>query len=97
MYYSLFPANNSLRDDEELKENPAIRAVSEHIEEYIWPGAMPSTVESNLGIAAQDILYNKKDIEKTLKTAEDIVNVDLANTDFTSAESLYYKYESKGE
>ncbi len=93
MNYSLFPANNQLREDEELKENPAISAVSEHIEDYIWPGAMPSTMEDNLEIAAQDILYNKKDIAETLKTAEDIVNVDLANTDFTSAENLYYKYE----
>ena len=97
MYYNLFPASNTLREDSDIMENPAVAAVADHIEEYIWPGAMPSTVESNLGIAAQDILYNKKDIEKTLKTAEDIVNVDLANTDFTSAESLYYKYESKGE
>ena len=37
-------------------------------------------------------MYNDKDIEKTLKTAEDIVNVDLANIDFTSAENLYDKY-----
>ena len=93
IFYSLFPAKNSLRDDPDLEENPAISAVSEHIEEYIWPGAMPSTLEDNLKIAAQDIMYNKKDIEKTLQTAEDIVNVDLANTDFTSSESLYYKYQ----
>ena len=86
-------AGKRLRDDPDLKENPAISAVSEHIEEYIWPGAMPSTLEDNLKIAAQDIMYNKKDIETTLQTAEDIVNVDLANTDFTSSESLYYKFE----
>ena len=92
MYYSLFPANNQLREDEALQENPAIHAVSEHIEDYIWPGAMPSTMEENLKIAGQDILYNNKDIRKTLQTTEDIVNVDLANTDFTSSEHLYDKY-----
>lgn len=96
MYYSLFPASNALRDDPEMLENPAIAAVSEHIEDYIWPGPMPSTLEDNMKIAAQDIMYNDREIEKTLKTAEDIVNVDLANIDFTSAENLYYKYGQEG-
>ena len=90
------PASNALRDDPEMLENPAIAAVSEHIEDYIWPGPMPSTLEDNMKIAAQDIMYNDKEIEKTLKTAEDIVNVDLANIDFTSAENLYYKYGQEG-
>ena len=49
-------------------------------------------MEENLKIAGQDILYNNKDIRKTLQTTEDIVNVDLANTDFTSSEHLYDKY-----
>ena len=53
-------------------------------------------MEINMKIAAQDIMYNDKEIEKTLKTAEDIVNVDLANIDFTSAENLYYKYGQEG-
>lgn len=95
MYYSLFPANNALRDNKDLQKNPAIQAVSDYIDEYIWPGAMPSTLEDNLKIAGEDILYNKKDIEKILKTTQEIVNVDLANTDFVSVENMYSKYNSK--
>ena len=93
MYYNLFPASNTLREDSDIMENPAVAAVADHIEEYIWPGAMPSTLEDNLKIAGQDIMYNHKEIEKTLQNAEDIVNVDLANIDFTSSENLYYKYQ----
>lgn len=92
MNYSLFPANNALREDEDLLKNPAIQAVSEHISDYIWPGPMPATLGDNLKIAGQDIMYNGKTIEKTLKTAEDIIKVDLSNMDFVSSESLYHKY-----
>lgn len=91
--YSLIPANNALSDDADLNKNPAVQAVSENIDRYCWPGPMPSTVENNLKIAGEDIFYNGKSIEDTLQTAEDIVNVDLANQDFTSAESLYKYYK----
>ena len=53
---------------------------------------MPATLGDNLKIAGQDIMYNGKSIEKTLKTAEDIIKVDLSNMDFVSSESLYHKY-----
>lgn len=91
--YSLIPANNALLDDADLNKNPAVQAVSENIDRYCWPGPMPSTVENNLKIAGEDIFYNGKSIEDTLQTAEDIVNVDLANQDFTCAESLYKYYK----
>lgn len=92
MNYSLFPANNALRDDKELMENPTIHAVAEHIDNYIWPGPMPATLGNNLKIAGQDIMYNNKSIEKTLKNANDIIKIDLLNMDFVSSESLYHKY-----
>lgn len=91
--YSLIPANNALKEDPKLNENPAVQAVSGNIERYCWPGPMPSTIENNLKVAGEDILYNGKEIAKALKTAEDIVNVDLANQDFTSTESLYKYYK----
>src|SRR5699024_9378775 len=93
MYYNLFPASNTLREDSDIMENPAVAAVADHIEEYIWPGAMPSTLEDKMKSAGQDIMYNHTEIEKTLQNAEDILNVDLANIDFTSAENIYYKYQ----
>lgn len=92
MNYSLFPANNALRGDGQLQENPAICAVSEHIDNYIWPGPMPATLADNLKIACQDMMYNDTPVEKALKTAEDIVKVDLSNQEFVSSENLYYRY-----
>lgn len=92
MNYSLFPSNNALRDDKDLLKNPAIQAVSEHIDNYIWPGAMPATLGDNLKIACQDILYNNTPVEEALQNAEDIVKVDLSNQEFVASENLYYRY-----
>lgn len=95
MYYSLFPAKDCLREDADIMANPAVSAVAEHIDNYIWPGAMPSTVENNMSIACEDMLYNGVAPEKALQDAEDIVKVDLSNQEFESAESLYYRYDER--
>ena len=92
MNYSLFPSNNALRDDKDLLKNPAIQAVSEHIDNYIWPGAMPATLGDNLKIACQDMMYNDTPVEEALQNAEDIVKVDLSNQEFVASENLYYRY-----
>ena len=89
----LVPAKTSLLDAPELKDTPIVRTVGPHIDRYIWPGAMPSTVENNMKIAGEDILYNGKSIDDALKTAADTIDIDLANSDFTSSESLYAYYE----
>lgn len=75
---------NALRNDKELQKNPAIKAVSKHIDDYIWPGAMPATLGDNLKIACQDMLYNGVPVKKALKNAEDIVKVDLENQEFAA-------------
>ena len=89
MNYSLFPSNNALRDDKDLLKNPAIQAVSEHIDNYIWPGAMPATLGDNLKIACQDMMYNNTPVEEALQNAEDIVKVDMSNQEFVASENLY--------
>ena len=89
----LVPAKTSLMDAPELKDTPIVKTVGPHIDRYIWPGAMPSTVENNMKIAGEDILYNGKDAADALKTAADTIDIDLANADFTSSESLYAYYE----
>ena len=80
-------------DSEELKDTPIVKTIGDHIDRYAWPGAMPSTVENNMKIATEDILYNGKDVDDALKTAADTISIDLANIDFTSSESLYTYYE----
>lgn len=88
----LIPAKSALMDAEALRDTPIVRTVGPHIDHYIWPGAMPSTLENNLKIAGEDILYNGKSMEKALKNAAKIIDVDLANADFTASESLYKFY-----
>ena len=89
----LIPAKSALMDAPELKDTPIVKTVGPHIDRYIWPGAMPSTVENNMKIAGEDILYNGKDTDDALKTAADTIDIDLANANFTSSESLYAYYK----
>lgn len=89
----LIPAKSALMEDPELKDTPIVKTVGPHIDRYIWPGAMPSTLETNMKIAGEDILYNGKSMDKALKNANDIINVDLANADFTASENLYEYYQ----
>lgn len=89
----LIPAKAALMESEELKDTPIVKTIRPHIDRYIWPGAMPSTLENNMKIAGEDILYNGKSMEKTLKNAAGIINVDLANAEFVGSESRYEYYK----
>lgn len=90
----LIPAKTALMEAPELKDTPLVTAAGPHIDRYIWPGAMPATLETNLKIAGEDILYNGKDMDKALQTANEIINIDLANQDFTASENLYAYYQA---
>ena len=91
---AVFPMKKTLQEDEELLAVPSIQVLAEHIDRYIWPGAMPSTVENNVKIMLEDIFYNDKDIEAALKDAEAAINEDLEYSDFISQEPMY-KYASE--
>ena len=86
---AVFPAKSSLQSDSDLLAIPSIAVLADHIDRYIWPGAMPSTVESNMKILLEDVFYNGKDLDACLKTAEDAVNSDLASLTFQSQEPMY--------
>ncbi|HCS74952.1 MAG TPA: sugar ABC transporter substrate-binding protein [Clostridiales bacterium] len=86
---SVFPAKTSLQTDSDLLAIPSIAVLADHIERYIWPGTMPSTVEDNVKIMLEDIFYNDKDITKALTDAENNINEDLKNSNFESQESKY--------
>ena len=79
----------SLQEDADLLAIPSIQVLADHIDRYIWPGAMPSTVENNVKIMLEDIFYNDKDIEAALKDAEAAINEDLEYSDFVSQEPMY--------
>ena len=79
----------SLQSDAELLSVPSIAVLAQHIDRYIWPGPMPSTVEDNVKIMLEDIFYNGKDIDSALADAETAINEDLSLLDFESREPLY--------
>ena len=86
---AVFPMKKSLQEDADLLAIPSIQVLADHIDRYIWPGAMPSTVENNVKIMLEDIFYNDKDIEAALKDAEAAINEDLEYSDFVSQEPMY--------
>ena len=89
MANSVFPAKVSLQSDADLLASPSIAVLADHIDRYIWPGPMPSTLEDNMKIALEEIFYNGKDIDTALADCEAAINEDLATLDFESREPLY--------
>jgi multiple sugar transport system substrate-binding protein len=87
-----FPAKTTLSGDPDLMAVPSIAALARNIDRYIWPGPMPGFVEDNLRIAMEDIIYNGVDISRALQDAENLVNIDLRNTDFVPREHLYIHF-----
>ncbi len=86
---STFPAKKSLADSEAIMANPSLSILSEHIDRYIWPGPMPSTVETSLKTAGQNIFFNGMDIDTALEEAQQSIIRDMSSSSFTSVEHLY--------
>lgn len=86
---AVFPMKTTLQNDSELLAIPSIEVLADHIDRYIWPGTMPSTVEDNVKIMLEDVFYNDKDVDAALADAEEAINEDLALLDFVSQESQY--------
>lgn len=86
---AVFPMKVSLQSDADLLAVPSIKVLAEHIDRYIWPGPMPSTLEDNMKITLEEIFYNGKDIDTALADCEAAINEDLATLDFESREPLY--------
>ncbi|MFT4005608.1 MAG: extracellular solute-binding protein [Lacrimispora sp.] len=92
---STFPAKKSLADDAEIMKNPSVSVLKDHIDHYIWPGAMPATMETSLQKAGQDIFYNGVSIDEALNQAQETIVKDMKNSSFTSAENLYQYADQK--
>jgi len=87
--YSCFPSKKSLADNEKIISNKALAAVKDHIDEYIYPGALSSTFETNLKIMEQDVFYNGMSVEDALQKCEDAIAADLEMENFVSIENQY--------
>lgn len=84
-----FPTKISLANNEKVLSSPVLAALAPNIDRYVWPGTMPSTLEDNLKIAGENILYNGMPISDALAQAEAAINTDLANTEFVPVENMY--------
>ncbi|MCB2209262.1 extracellular solute-binding protein [bacterium] len=91
---AVFPAKESLKTDADILAVPSVAVLADHIDRYIWPGAMPSTVENNVKIMLENVFYNGMDITEALTNAETAINQDLENLNFVSQEPMY-KYASE--
>lgn len=89
MAMSTFPAKKSLADNEQVMQNPSLSILAEHIDHYIWPGPMPSTMETSLKKAGQDIFFNGVDIDTALNEAQESIIRDMKSSTFESVEGLY--------
>lgn len=89
MAMSTFPAKKSLAANEEVMQNPSLSILAEHIDHYIWPGPMPSTMETSLKKAGQDIFFNGVDIDTALNEAQESIIRDMKSSTFVSVENLY--------
>ncbi len=87
--YSCFPSKKSLAENEQIMTNKALAAIKDHISQYIYPGSLSSTFETNLKIMEEDVFYNGMSVEDALQKAEDAINADLEMEDFTSIENQY--------
>lgn len=93
---AVFPMKASLQTDADLMATPSIAVLAEHIDRYIWPGPMPSTIENNVKIMLEEVFYNDKDLTQSLIDAENAINEDLEESDFISQEPMY-KFASEAK
>ena len=55
----------------------------------LWPGPMPSTVETSLKKAGEDIFFNGVAIDTALDEAQNNIIKDMKSSSFESVENLY--------
>ena len=88
-YMNTYPTKKSIQNDPDILSVKACNVLAQNADQYVYPGAMPQTVEDNCNICAQNIFYNGMSIEKALKICEDAINDDLLGTDFVAVENQF--------
>ncbi len=91
--YHVFPSYKPLAEDPEILDDPQLSSLADGIDRYIWPGAMPATIEENLKTMWEDVLYNGADPATAMGAAQEAIEKDLANSDFEAVENLYAHYQ----
>lgn len=86
---SSFPTKKSLAKDKDILENPVLKAIAPRVERLIWPGPFPATVEATPKQAMEEVLYNGKDIDATIKEAQATMNKEMKAASFKPLETTY--------
>ena len=90
VFDGMAPSKISLDSRPEIQEEPVLKTETAIVSKVIWPGAVPGSYFTGIQkYIGQSILINKTDPEKALKEAEQMINNDLAGTNFTSVERKY--------
>ncbi|KFI66163.1 extracellular solute-binding protein [Bifidobacterium cuniculi] len=90
-----FPAKKSLQEDKEILAQPVMAAIAPRVDRLIWPGSMPSTMETSATTAFENVFQNGKSIEQSIKEAQQQMETDMKNSDFVSAENKYAYYDER--
>lgn len=91
--YHVFPMYTVVAEDPEITADEQLSSLADGIERYIWPGPMPSTIETNCTAMWEDILYNGVDPSTAMTSAQAAIETDLGSANFTAVEDLYEYYQ----
>lgn len=84
-----FPTKKSLAEDADILANPVLSAIAPRVDRLIWPGPFPATVESTATETMEDVLFNGKELSASVKSAQEKMEKDMKDTEFTSLEDSY--------
>lgn len=90
-----FPSKNSLADDADVLSDPALSALSQNINRYIWPGPFPSVIETVSRQVFEEIFFNGKDIKKAIADGQAEMEKGMKDSDFESVETKYLYYSER--
>lgn len=86
----IFPSKYSLDDNQEINNSDVHKALKQTIGNTIWPGPIPSQVESAQSMYLQDeFLKNGATAEDAAKKADEVLSKDLSHLTFAPVERKY--------
>ena len=93
--FGAVPAKKTLSEDKDIQAMPAYAAVSPRLDRLIWPGPVPSTLETTTNKVYEDVFYNGKSIDDAVADGQAAMQKDLDDLSepFTSLESQYAHYD----
>ena len=90
MLNGIFPSKYSLDDDPTIAASPVHQALKAIIDKTVWPGPVPSQVESIQAKYLQDdFLKNGVSAEDAVRQTDEMMVKDLANLSFVPVERRY--------